>query len=64
MKDTIVAFAVGAGVVYLAAYTSRYLATPDESGQYPHGPWLKNWGAPLAGGVLLVVAHHLTKGEA
>ena len=65
MNGTLVAFAAGVGIVYAAAKVGAYVRTPqDEGGRYPYGPHVATYGGPLAGGLLLVLVHHLTKGEA
>ncbi len=61
MKEMAITFAIGAGVVFAAAKASAYLNTPGTDGSLPLGATLSPYAAPLAGGLLLVIAHKLSK---
>lgn len=63
MKEHLVTFAVGAGVVMAAQYFNTYLNTAGTDGTTPAGSntVLQNYGAALGGGLALVVAHMVFK---
>lgn len=58
MKQHLMTFAIGAGVVYAAAKANEYLNTAGSDGKKPLGPDVAKYAAPLAGGVALVLARH------
>lgn len=59
MKTTLITFAVGAGVVFLAAKGNEYLTKPKADGTLLLGASVTPYAAPLVGGLALVIAHKL-----
>lgn len=57
MKTTLITFAVGAAVVYVAAQGNTYLSKPGSDGKLLLGATLTPFAAPLVGGLALVLAH-------
>lgn len=63
MKDHLVTFAVGAGIILAAGQIQTYANTPGADGTPPLGATLTPYAGILGGGLLLVAAHAMLKGK-